>query len=68
MSEIVTQSQVMLSDKQVCELLGVSRSHFWRMISAGLAPKQVHVGGRVSRWRRTDIDAWIQNDCKPVRQ
>jgi prophage regulatory protein len=52
----------LLRDAQVAKLLGVSRRQVWKLLSAGLMPEPVRVGGSV-RWRETDIQEWIRQGC-----
>jgi len=52
----------LLRDEQVAKLLGVSRRQIWKLLSAGVMPEPVRVGGSV-RWREADIVNWIQAGC-----
>jgi prophage regulatory protein len=41
--------------------LGLSRSTIYKWIQDGRFPAQVQLGGRLSRWRSEDIEAWLQS-------
>jgi predicted DNA-binding transcriptional regulator AlpA len=45
---------------------GVSRSAFYRLLSADKAPSPVSLPGSRPRWRRSDLDRWIAS-LKPAR-
>jgi predicted DNA-binding transcriptional regulator AlpA len=45
--------------------LGVSRSAWYRLMSAGEAPLPLALPGR-NRWRISDLDEWLKKQ-KPVR-
>ena len=51
-----------LDVKQTAGLIGVSESTFWKMHSQGLVPLPLRFG-RVRRWRREEIAAWIKAGC-----
>ncbi|MEO8007129.1 MAG: AlpA family phage regulatory protein [Betaproteobacteria bacterium] len=42
----------------VCELLGVSRSTLYRLVSEEIFPEPVKLGARAIRWRLETIEAW----------
>jgi prophage regulatory protein len=46
---------------EVAYRLGTSPSTINRRIQAGKFPKPVHLGTRTSRWRESEVNAWIQN-------
>ncbi len=56
---------MVLSDAQAAGLLGCSRSHFRNMNRLGLCPAPVKLG-RLSRWRRAELIAWV-NAATPPR-
>lgn len=43
-----------------------SPRHVFRLADAGKMPPPVRIG-RLVRWRRSDIAAWIAAGCPPVR-
>ncbi len=56
----------LLDVKAVARLLGCSARHVRRLADYGQLPPLVKLGA-LSRWRRSDIDTWITNSCKPIR-
>ncbi len=57
-NEITSQSQL-LSARQVGGLLSVSTRTVWRMLSSGQLPQPIRIGTRLTRWRLTDIQAFL---------
>ncbi len=52
--------------EEVLELCGLSRSHLYRLMAEVRFPRQVLVGERSSRWRLTEVTAWMNaRDDKP---
>ena len=43
----------------ITRLLGVSDKWIYRLIKEGLFPKQIKLG-RSSRWRKSEVGAWLQ--------
>ena len=39
----------------------VSRSKWWQLVSAGEAPAPVRIGRRSTRWRRSEVFAWLES-------
>lgn len=56
----------LLKAKEVSQILGVSERQVWRLASSGQMPAPVTVGGS-TRWRLSDIEAWIANGCRMRR-
>ena len=50
----------LLIAEQTAELVGMSRRWLWRAVSAQQFPQPVRVG-RATRWRRVDIEAWVDD-------
>jgi excisionase family DNA binding protein len=57
----------LLDVRAVAELLDCSARHVYRLADAGRMPAPVRIGALV-RWRRSDLNAWLAEGCKPVRQ
>ena len=49
--------EAMLDVKRLAEKLGASVRTVWRLVSAGVLPKPVQVGGS-TRWFESDIEAF----------
>jgi len=56
--------RVALSAEELAEMLGVSRSHVFRMASSGLLPPAIRFG-RVVRWSRATIEDWVAAGAPP---
>lgn len=57
----------LLDVRAVAQLLDCSPRHVYRLADAGRMPGPVRLGALV-RWRRADLDAWLDGGCRPVRQ
>lgn len=49
----------LLNDRQAAEYLAIARRTLWMMSSSGEIPAPIRLPGRITRWRRTDLDAAI---------
>ncbi|MCA9012138.1 MAG: helix-turn-helix domain-containing protein [Planctomycetaceae bacterium] len=56
-------NQVLLTARQVANLLNISTRTLWRLKSAGKIPPAIRVGNSV-RWRREDLNSWIEEGCQ----
>lgn len=57
----------LLDVKQVGQMLGCSARHVYRLCDAGRMPRPVHLGALV-RWRRQELDAWLEAGCPDLRK
>ena len=53
-----------LSIRSVVAWTTLSRSEIYRRIKAGAFPEQVKLGLRRVAWRQSEIDSWIQTQCR----
>ncbi len=53
----------LLTTEETAELLGISKSSLYSLRYGGNAPPAVKVGGRL-RWRRADVDAWMEENLE----
>ena len=51
--------------KAVAAILGCSARHVQTMAQGGWMPKPVKLRG-LTRWRRTDVNQWIEKGCCPI--
>jgi excisionase family DNA binding protein len=51
---------LLLRDREVAQLLGVSRSLVWKLAATGELPQPVRVGGRAARWERAAIVGYVE--------
>lgn len=63
---ICPNERVLISAKELAELLGVSIRTLWRLRSGGQLPLPVRLGHTV-RWRMTDIETWLAAGCPGSR-
>ena len=64
--ELVTPPEL-LKAEEAAAMTGIGTRSWWRFVSAGAAPSPVRIG-RCSRWRRRDLQTWIDNGCPSVRK
>ena len=51
----------LMSARDICTRLRVSKSHWWAMVAEGKAPFPAIRGPRFTRWRAADVAAWINS-------
>jgi predicted DNA-binding transcriptional regulator AlpA len=61
------EAPALLSRKQVRQYTGLPERSLSRYVATRAAPKAIRIGGR-ARWRRDELEAWILQDCPPVRK
>ena len=49
-----------LRRKDVEEIVGLSRSTIYKLMSTGAFPRSIRLGQRAVGWRLSDIEAWIE--------
>lgn len=54
-----TDTGALLKSRDVARLLSCDERTVWRWASAGTIPGPIRIGG-ATRWRRADLDAFIQ--------
>ena len=52
--------KLLLTARELRSALNVSNATLYRWVKEGTFPPQIHVGGRVARWNRADVDAWLK--------
>lgn len=57
---------LLLSAEALGELLGCSARHVRRVSEGGAFPRPLKLG-RLVRWRRSDVDKWIERGCPSCR-
>jgi excisionase family DNA binding protein len=61
-----TQIGLLLIDaREFARLLGVSQRTLWRLLAARQLIPPLKLGGS-TRWRISDVQAWIEGGCEPV--
>lgn len=56
------EPSILMCIDSVAKFLGCSPKHIYRLSDSGRMPRPVKLG-RVNRWRRDEIEAWIQAGC-----
>lgn len=51
----------LLTEKQVCERIALSRVSLWKLRRLGRFPEPVATPLRCRRWRSTDIHTWMNS-------
>jgi prophage regulatory protein len=54
------KKKMMLRAPEVAEMLSVSKATVWGWAKAGKFPGPIKLGANISAWRRSDIEAWIE--------
>ena len=57
----------LLNVKTLATMLGVHQRTVWHMDAAGKVPRPIHLATRTVRWRRSEINKWIDAGC-PARE
>ena len=47
----------------IASLLGCSSRHIRRLAQKGKMPQPIRTIGRILRWLRSDVDAWVADGC-----
>ena len=60
---------LLMTSRQVCETLGVSRTTVYNLRRRGEFPEPIRGLGAHLRWRRSTVEAWLdaQEKATPVR-
>ena len=61
------QDERLLKVEEIASRLGVSRRTVYRLADVGQLPAPIRLGGMI-RWRASEIERWLDGDCKPVRR
>jgi predicted DNA-binding transcriptional regulator AlpA len=59
------ESPLLVRERSLPALLGLSRATIRRAMAAGKFPKCIRIG-RCVAWRRADLEVWIANGCGSV--
>jgi prophage regulatory protein len=51
---------LLLRDREVAELLGISRSSVWKLAATGELPAPLKIGGRAARWEHAAIVGYVE--------
>lgn len=45
---------------QVLEMVPVGKTKWWEMVKSGLAPASVKIGPRITMWRESEVQQFIE--------
>ena len=58
---MVSNAPRLLKSREVCEMLGISKSTLHRMVRRGLFPRPLKPSPGTSRWPRQVVDDYIED-------
>lgn len=58
---------LIIRQKRLAEITGLSRSTIYNLISSGSFPKQISLGKRAVGWLATEVDQWLQERASASR-
>ena len=58
-------SALLISVSDVAEILGISERTIWRLVSAGTFFEPLRIG-RCAKWRRNEIENWVESGCPKI--
>jgi excisionase family DNA binding protein len=56
----MTDLEQMLTDKEVANVLKLSRSSVWRLAKLGKLPNPVKIGLNAARWKKSELKAFLE--------
>ncbi|MDR1612087.1 MAG: helix-turn-helix domain-containing protein [Planctomycetota bacterium] len=63
---MTTTGNLLIDARETATLCGMSRAAWHKQLASGRIPCPVKIG-RLSRWRRRELESWIDAGC-PARQ
>ncbi|MCD8141155.1 MAG: helix-turn-helix domain-containing protein [Planctomycetaceae bacterium] len=63
---MITSENLLMDANGAAALCGVSRSTWFKLAATGKLPRPIKLG-RVTRWNREELQAWIAAGC-PARE
>ena len=65
-SAIITPAPLLVREKHLPALLGMSRGNLRRLLAAGRFPAPIRLGAHCVAWRYADLMAWVEAGCPAV--
>lgn len=56
----ITPEKLALTPSDTATLLGISKAQLWKLHASGKLPLPVYLGAKAPRWRREELEAWLQ--------
>ncbi len=66
-SSVVSEPAALLNVRQVAAMLGCSSRHVYRLADRGAMPRPTKLGDVLVRWRRSEIERWLNEGCPRMR-
>jgi excisionase family DNA binding protein len=66
-AQAVANVPALIGVEAVAEMLSCSTRHVYRLADAGFMPPKLKLGG-LCRWRRAEIETWVENGCPTYRR
>jgi predicted DNA-binding transcriptional regulator AlpA len=63
MDATVNASPLLLKAEDAAGVLGMSRAEFYKLHSAAKVPRPLKLTGKLVRWRRDELAAWVTAGC-----
>jgi prophage regulatory protein len=62
--------QQIIREKELIQVVGLSRTSIWRKEKAGTFPRRVKLGkgGRATGWLRSSVEEWLDSLKEPAGQ
>jgi prophage regulatory protein len=57
---------LLVREKTLTTLLGMSRANIRRLIAAGRFPAPIRLGAHCIVWRRAELEAWVAAGCPRI--
>lgn len=65
---LVSLTQILINTREVCELLGVSRTTLYRRMAAGSFPLPANAGERNHLWNIREVEAWVEAGMPALKE
>jgi prophage regulatory protein len=62
-TDVRRDGRVLLRLRDVCEMVGLSRSTIYSAMNVGSFPRSIPVGARSVRWKASDVATWLKARC-----
>ena len=56
----VANESLILTQAETLALISLSRDYVWKLRRSGDFPQPLDLGSRLLRWRRADIERWVE--------
>ena len=60
------REQKFLRLPQILQLIPIGKSTLWEKVKKGEFPKQIKLEPKISVWKASDVQAYIENHCNNI--